>query len=204
MYEAKDTDGITIKESGKRLDALFREGNDNYHVTQNSKSNSTTNKLSVAEWLAIIFLGAPGGIVLLYGFYAFIKVIVETAAADRKKRQAEKAKFEAEKKIFSAAYEGKSPEVLSGMPKDEYLDRANLPCSKGDGQWGTKYTRYISRNGTKYHMLGCKYAHIPVHAITVKRRGLEPCKTCKSYLPDMKWYEDYLVIKSKKEKYDIK
>ena len=141
---------------------------------------------------------------MLYSIYVLIKVIVETSSADHKKRQVEKAKIEEEKQRYAELYEGQSPEVLAKIPKGDYLDHADLPCSKGNGEWGAKYTRYISKNGTKYHMPGCKYAFTPIHAVRVKRYGYEPCKLCKSYLPDLKWYEEYLAIKAKKEKYGIK
>ena len=163
-----------------------------------------SSKLSVAEWIAIIFLGIPIGVCILLSAYGFISAVVEISIENRKKKQVEKAKIAEEKQRYTELYAGQPTEALAKIPKGDYLDHANLPCSKGNGEWGAKYTRYISRNGTKFHMPGCKYAYTPIHAVRAKRYGYEPCKLCKAYLPDLKWYEDYLDIKNKKEKYGIK
>ena len=143
---------------------------------------------------------------LLVGAFAVGAVPAAYHSAKRKKEQRRQEKaFQAEKQEYALLYEGKQPEDMVEIPNGTWIDEStDLPKSKGTGKWGSLYTRYVSKNGTKYHMQGCKYAYIPVHAINVKRRGLEPCKLCNSYLPDLKWYEDYLEIKNKKKMYGIK
>lgn len=128
---------------------------------------------------------------------------------ERQKRQKEaeeqirRAFIEAKEK-FTALYGGQSAESLAGIPSNVEIGPDGLPKSPGPGNWGPRFTFYISPSGKSFHCIcGCSNAYTPAHAVKVGRYGYAPCKRCAPQLPDLSWYHKYLDIRAIKAKYEI-
>lgn len=84
---------------------------------------------------------------------------------------------------------------LSQMPDDTVIGLDTLPRLRSEPGWGSKYSRYVSGySGKCYHRESCQHAVMPQHVYRL--RGLTPCQICcPELLPDMTWYNQYLVFR---------
>lgn len=137
---------------------------------------------------------------ILIGAFALYLLgsLIKTIVTAKTKKQQEQELLQR----YRTLYGGTSAEALSGMPDDTEIGPDNLPKVKGADGWGEKYTVYCTPNGLAYHRKTCRFgASIKVHAYQVGNKY--PCQMCKPEIPDQKWFDEYLKIKSLKDKYHI-
>lgn len=125
---------------------------------------------------------------------------------EKERRIKEEQEFLKEKTIMTQQYGGRPISDFVEIPPDSEIDEDNLPRSKHATKfWGIMYTFYVSSTG-KYHYSNCPYAKrkMPINAYVLKNHScFTPCQHCNPDLPDMGWVDEYLKIKTIKERYHI-
>ena len=106
---------------------------------------------------------------------------------------------------YADLYDGKPMDELLDIPEGTIMPpKTGLPTSPGPGKWGLLYTRYVTPSGSKYHMRGCRYGNIEIHAYVLYKRHMWPCSICKAHIPNMAWVDEYRRIESIKLRYKLK
>lgn len=125
---------------------------------------------------------------------------------EKERRIREEQEFLKEKTIMTQRYGGRPISDFVEIPPDSEIGSDDLPRSKHATKfWGLIYTFYVSSTG-KYHYSNCSYAKrkTPMNAYVLKNHScFSPCEHCKPELPDMNWVDEYLKIKTIKERYNI-
>lgn len=126
--------------------------------------------------------------------------------------QKEKEKWEKERSEYIKLYGSKHSIEISEPPAGHYVDNDNLPCSGGEGKWGSVYTFYMTGSGKTYHSASChfvkKYFPLERNAFQIKeiqrfKHPVYPCSYCGPELPKLDWYMRYRDIYGIKHKYKI-
>jgi len=168
-----------------------------------SIENNQSNSWKI--WLCII--ATIMTIALVYIVIGRIRSNKYNRERDMIERQ-EREKWAQERQKYKVLYEGKPTLELCGAPSNCYVGEDGLPaCKSGDETWGTDYTVYVTITGKAYHNKNCpiainKYAY-PINAYKAKMKGFCMCSYCRTELPDMTWYQDYLTIAKIRQKYMI-
>lgn len=130
----------------------------------------------------------------------------------REQAQKEKEKWEKERSEYIKLYGSKHSIELADPPAGHYVDKDNLPCSGGEGNWGSVYTFYMTGSGKTYHSASChfvkKYFPFEQNAFKIKeiqqfKHPVYPCSYCGPELPKLDWYLRYREIRGIKSKYKI-
>ena len=151
-------------------------------------------------------------------FFAIRGVIADKREKSERERRekTDRENWEKERLKYAELYAGKSSLELSGAPIDCYVGEDGLPASRsGNEKWGDEYTVYMTVSGRAYHKKNCSITvHSNAAAVNAYRAKtgfrryqgkhyFYACSFCRPVLPDMAWYEKYLIIKATREKYGI-
>lgn len=134
--------------------------------------------VSIIVFSIIVTFGIPLGIGLLPKLFSFISYCKEG-------------------KKFRRMYEDKPLESLIEIPFDSEIGEDGYPKEKTSEDWGSKYTVWTEYEySSEYHKTkGCHGCFVPKNVCKIGYFD-KPCVDCTPELPDLRWYEDYLKIKS--------
>lgn len=146
---------------------------------------------------------------ILAGAAGILSVCAVKYTKQRARIREERRRYEEARAKYTSLYGGKTRNELArlaGMPSKVIIGEDNLPreaFGSAVEKWGYNYTFYVSRSGKAFHgTRSCQHtATIPKNAVNLGDRT--PCKLCRPYKPDIKWYWEYRKIISTLEKYHI-
>jgi len=181
-------DIVTFNEPGKAT------------ITATCKWCTDSTDIKVKDPKITLYMWCGFGGISLSGIFAYLYVI--------KKRKKEKEKiFKEEKAYYSNLYGGISINELANVPSNIKFGNDKLPISIDESgfRWGITFTVFVTKYGTCYHKkLRCCGSQYPEHLFSMINRKTG-CSKCARYnnIEIPQWYNEYLKIKSIKDKYNI-
>ncbi|MBE5766817.1 MAG: hypothetical protein E7335_06615 [Clostridiales bacterium] len=141
------------------------------------------------------------------GIIAYVLLVINKSKKrkeqlQREREDAQRQKFQDEKRTFVARLGGKRLRDVAGVPENIiYSD--GKPIDEGDEKYGS-FTVYVTYNGTCFHSReGCCSSYKPVHYFDA-RKSYRPCLKCKHrYIDVPEWHIKYLELQKEARKYEI-